>query len=543
MDHTNPNIVTSGEVAATDRGNMHKAPTEAASNVISMMMDCFGVLRNLTNCYSRSTPISDLPVESNPPTANLPMNDNEMNDNEAEVDEDGKPDVDKHDRRNFEAIQLIPNKDLEDFVVSLIEKTTESRNRVHVLERQEGSFHHCVFLQTEFDDNMEQEYVLKIPAHGTKDSWQEGDAFMLRNEAVIVQHIRHHTHCPVPEIVAFDESCNNDIEVPYILMKKLPGKQALRLWTGEDREEISDGEIWKNAEKPSDELEDRRVRFLKSLAQAMSQLQTLKFEQYGVPIFNRPEDAGPESYGPWWRWHTRSTMHELVSFSPNKRRGLFFFEGKNHVWDIEGMSGTTCYYLGVRKVLDMITLSPPFAPKPLSAPIRDENGRVKPLPPDTFVLRHGDLDLQNILVDDDGNVTGIIDWDGCMAVPQFVGFATLPMFLRRDWLQDFTLSQAPYSFLALDHYRAIYADAIKHACSNENAKYTKKSALYQAILAILWEGEDVEHLIAKMLSEIDQFRRLDPADLYWRLGSDWPEMEQVLKDEIMKLLSCEGQED
>jgi aminoglycoside phosphotransferase (APT) family kinase protein len=49
---------------------------------------------------------------------------------------------------------------------------------------------------------------------------------MLRNEAVLVQHIRHHTKCPVPEVVAFDETLDNSIGVPYILMKELEGMTA-----------------------------------------------------------------------------------------------------------------------------------------------------------------------------------------------------------------------------------------------------------------------------------------------------------------------------
>ena len=33
------------------------------------------------------------------------------------------------------------------------------------------------------------------------------------------------------------------------------------------------------------------------------------------------------------------------------------------------------------------------------------------------VLWHWDLDMHNILVDDDGNVTGIIDWECCATMP------------------------------------------------------------------------------------------------------------------------------
>ncbi|CAE7219655.1 hypothetical protein PTTW11_11200 [Pyrenophora teres f. teres] len=53
---------------------------------------------------------------------------------------------------------------------------------------------------------------------------------------------------------------------------------------------------------------------------------------------------------------------------------------------------------------------------------------------ETFVLgRHTGFDSQTILVDDEGDGTGIIDWDNCIAVPCRVGYTSLAKFLRRDW--------------------------------------------------------------------------------------------------------------
>jgi aminoglycoside phosphotransferase len=62
-----------------------------------------------------------------------------------------------------------------------------------------------------------------------------------------------------------------------------------------------------------------------------------------------------------------------------------------------------------------------FSTAPFSMPGSEE--------PETFVLLHCDLDLQNVLVDDDGEVTGILDWDSCSVVPRSVGYASLPLLL------------------------------------------------------------------------------------------------------------------
>ncbi|KAH8734183.1 hypothetical protein BGZ61DRAFT_491590 [Ilyonectria robusta] len=53
--------------------------------------------------------------------------------------------------------------------------------------------------------------------------------------------------------------------------------------------------------------------------------------------------------------------------------------------------------------------------------------------PNPFVLAHPDFDIQNVLVSDDGQLQGIIDWDGVAAVPRSTGNECYPSWLTRDW--------------------------------------------------------------------------------------------------------------
>ena len=48
-----------------------------------------------------------------------------------------------------------------------------------------------------------------------------------------------------------------------------------------------------------------------------------------------------------------------------------------------------------------------------------------------FILSHPDFDSQNVLVDDDGAITGIIDWDNVDVRPRQVA-AAYPMWLTVD---------------------------------------------------------------------------------------------------------------
>jgi hypothetical protein len=87
-----------------------------------------------------------------------------------------------------------------------------------------------------------------------------------------------------------------------------------------------------------------------------------------------------------------------------------------------------------RKILGMILASSPF-----TSPTESSDAQ------ESFVLRHDDLDFQKIFTDKHGNVTGIIDWEGCYTASRCVGYSSLPVFLRRNWLPDFTLDRLPHT--------------------------------------------------------------------------------------------------
>jgi hypothetical protein len=50
-----------------------------------------------------------------------------------------------------------------------------------------------------------------------------------------------------------------------------------------------------------------------------------------------------------------------------------------------------------------------------------------------FFLSHPDFGYQNILVDAEGNVTGMIDWDDVAIGPRQSAFARYPSWITRDW--------------------------------------------------------------------------------------------------------------
>jgi hypothetical protein len=72
-----------------------------------------------------------------------------------------------------------------------------------------------------------------------------------------------------------------------------------------------------------------------------------------------------------------------------------------------------------------------------------------------------------------------------------------------------------------------------------NTPYTKKSGIYQALQAVLYEHEEVSHFLEKLLAEVEEFRRMDAQELLIRMGLGWPSGEAFLKAKVAEILAPE----
>jgi hypothetical protein len=136
---------------------------------------------------------------------------------------------------------------------------------------------------------------------------------------------------------------------------------------------------------------------------------------------------------------------------------------------------------------------------------------------ETFILRHDDLDFQNILCDEEGNITAIIDWDKCRAAPRCIGFASLPVFLVENWAPKFNTNVNIYMPWELNEYRSVYARAMLEATGTKgDGKYTVKSHIYEAANAAVYGGHNggsVPAVVHKMKSEMPGTRQLEDMDV------------------------------
>ena len=459
--------------------------------------------------------------------------------NEVRKEQKQKQHVDRHD---WEPIRAIHDDLFKHIALTYVDPMRNLElEDCDILVRFEGGFHHVVILRV-YDDT-DEDYVIKVPAIGTSSRWQDGDAHNMCAEVELMQHLFKHTSIPVPEIIASDMSIKNELGAPFIMMKRLPGVPSYQLWF-----ENHDDRNYITADCISEETEKKRVNMLRSLAQVMSELQAFSFDGIGMPDFYKTNASGEFQVDSEFRWKHSSEidydnlkMEQTYPYGPFTSSKDYMTTRLDALWPVNPpLEGV--YYsdrlikIGFRKILDIIHAHPTIS-RSIAIAATSSGSYFK----ESYVLRHPDLDFQNILVDSEGNVTGIIDWDGCTTVPRCTGYASLPEFLRRDWDTDYDITKVPYMSWQLDHYRQIYSDAMAEIGCPE-AKFTAKSAIYRAIMDATQQGisgaRDGEHIVKKILSECGNFRRMNVEQFLMLIGKDdWPQAEEYLTKGIRKLLS------
>ncbi|PTB81791.1 hypothetical protein M440DRAFT_1396958 [Trichoderma longibrachiatum ATCC 18648] len=257
-----------------------------------------------------------------------------------------------------------------------------------LLARIDGSYNivHIV-------DVVSTQLVIRVPCTGWGSGMTPTAAQAMESQVATMQLIRNRTSIPVPEIYAFDTTANNEIGAPYLCMSFLPGRPVSQLWFGDS------GAL---------RLEKLRLRILTSVSQAMAQLSCLEFGTMGALM---EEDSGAAVVGPLYDCDEQEDGSiKFTSLGPYISTSAFL-EQKYITKSQDNVWGTA-----KRRAMEAIIACRPTFDSPPG-----------------FVLCPPDFDSQNILVDDQGTVTGFIDWDFAHTMPRSIGFARYPGWITRDW--------------------------------------------------------------------------------------------------------------
>jgi hypothetical protein len=387
------------------------------------------------------------------------------------------------------------------------------------ISKHEGGFNHVRLYKCHLGTHAGT-YAVKVPFIGVQGCWTGQDAHLLRCEFGLLREIFEKTQCPVPEAIAYDDTVDNGMGAPYLVMRAVSGVPADKIWFEKNQ----------NPNHPSEDRMKMRVCFLQSLARSMASLRSLRFEKIGKPqmvlqgrgmVRYDIEDTwirttiDPKKNGFWCLQHFETSYE-------------YFARGLEKSWPVVKNEGP--FETGIRLVLRTLIESMSFLSSASA-----QKGK------EPFFLRHTDLNWQNILCDPNtGAVTAIIDWGDATTAPACVGAFAVPHFLMDDWLPGYSLGTQPHSPWELQKYREVYATAmIRNVGRGSGGQYTLNSALYQALDGALYGGfcrGSHKDFVRKVLRQLPSLASVDIDDFLTLIGKGYHDGLKFLAQELPKLV-------
>lgn len=208
---------------------------------------------------------------------------------------------------------------------------------------------------------------------------------------------------PLPQVFDFSATVDNTLGCPYILIDYLDGLPLYDVWFANRLKGVDDKVVHQH-----------RVKALQRIASAMAQLSVYCSAKAGSPVFDADFNLVGVSALRYTDHHgmlNRRFFHKDSSVEPIFLPIQPFIDPDRHYTfplDLhEAYQGKVTPI--VRQLVQWLAEPPADEP---------------------FVLAHPDFDIQNVIVGQDGELKGIIVWDGVCMVPRSVGNLSLPGWLH-----------------------------------------------------------------------------------------------------------------
>ncbi|KAK4159555.1 kinase-like domain-containing protein [Cladorrhinum sp. PSN259] len=374
--------------------------------------------------------------------------------------------------------------------------STTSSASGRLVRRIGGSYNLVHIIQ--FDDGFQ--LIIRIPATG----WGEGITATATNaiesHVVTLRLIASRTTIPVPQVYSFDTTASNAIGAPYICMSFISGQTLAAAWFDD------------TLKTP---LEDRRLKILNTLSQCLAQLGQFSFSKIGSIIHEQESGEATRTVGPCYDWSENEDGTFHVTASGPYNTASEYLDDHFVVTDDRKSPWKVAATMVTRAAVQHL----PFGE-----------------PSDGFVLAVPDFDSQNIMVDDEGNLTGIIDWDLVQTVPRCVGYSRYPGWITRDWdplmygwPKAITFENSPEE---LGRYREYYRNALGEALQRSGDwEFTGKSHIWEAIWIAALNSVNRLEICCKLVEEATGVDKATARGTLYDIGTgeaDWPKLEQQL---------------
>ncbi|KAH7305448.1 phosphotransferase enzyme family-domain-containing protein [Stachybotrys elegans] len=226
-------------------------------------------------------------------------------------------------------------------------------------------------------------------------------------EVATLRWLEKSSSIPIPKVIAFDDARGSEIGFEWILMQLVPGTSASRPW--------------------------------RKLSMDTKAALVQKIASHHANMFNTSTFRGIGTL----KQHTAATG---VQWEPGKMVSRLFFWGDHWKYDIPRgpfrsshdwlKSFISIILLDQKKAMDDAEDEEDRDDAEYNFRVAQALGDLLPKvfpsiqdPPERTVVWHDDLSLENIMVDQDGSLTGVIDWECVSAVPLWVA-TQMPKFLR-----------------------------------------------------------------------------------------------------------------
>ncbi|KAF4448121.1 hypothetical protein F53441_8437 [Fusarium austroafricanum] len=376
-----------------------------------------------------------------------------------------------------------------------------STGNITLAKRVCGSYNivHIVQLET-------FKLVIRVPASGWGAGMTKIAADALESQVATMSFVRQQTGVPIPEVYSWDTTNNNEISAPFICMSFLPGENVSNVWF-EDSSGV-------------EAREELRLNILTSLSATMAKFSSMSFEKIGSIM---QAENGKAVLGPVFGWEDNDDGSVRVEATRT-----YFSAVEYLACNMEAKAKEN----GLDRALTKLTKT-----------LLQHSAFLDSDSDSHFVLCPPDFDSQNVLVDDKGNVTGIIDWDHCQTVPPRLGYAAYPGWLTRDWdpimygwpdITDFEDSPD-----ALQRYRSHYNKELGKALSwKGDWELTENSHVNEAIWIAALSPMNRLEICRKFVGLALRLDKEDVLDILWEIGEgvygqeEWDALEDKLKEMV-----------
>jgi Phosphotransferase enzyme family len=346
--------------------------------------------------------------------------------------------------------------------LSLVVKLmTETRGMQCKLSRRPVFGDHDWIIFVQYADNIE--WIARVPLRPHKERPQldfGSPLFKARYECMMhtIEYVAANTTLPVPRVHKYDLTSNNILLRPYILMDCLPGKPLSSVMDTLTEEQVTN--IVNQWAQYNIELSNH----------AFPQIGTLGKEddRYVVgPLLPEGQDDNLESRGPF-----RSVADYILGMSNMKKRTIAVAKADPHTY------GKFLRSSLIESLIPFFVL-----PEFLSGP---------------FVLSHPGLDLDSILVDTSGRLTGILSWHKAAVLP-LQSHIRVPETLNLEFMPPSERAERPATARFSTKFRPHYERAMVEAAAGTPWNVDElidRSLMYGLFERAILRSEDERYLPA-----------------------------------------------